>query len=148
MIFAAETEERTLNVYLNEAAAVAACEGLDVEAGTWLFWSDDGTPLEPVFTIPNKRGLFSVMNGAYHLVPAKELHHAHLEEAVDEILNFECAAPLHNALGVKAHLSAAKSAYGPRSRRELSSPGESHPQALPEPYVNLSIHTAPIVQSS
>ena len=31
---------------------------------------------------------------------------------------------------------------------ELSSPGESHPQALPEPYVNLSIHTAPIVQSS
>ena len=32
--------------------------------------------------------------------------------------------------------------------RQLSSPGESHPQALPEPYVNLSIHTAPIVQSS
>ena len=31
---------------------------------------------------------------------------------------------------------------------QLSSPGESHPQALPEPYVNLSIHTAPIVQSS
>ena len=30
----------------------------------------------------------------------------------------------------------------------VSSPRESHPQALPEPYVNLSIHTAPIVQSS
>jgi len=32
--------------------------------------------------------------------------------------------------------------------REVSSPRESHPQALPEPDVNLSIHPAPIVQSS
>jgi len=30
----------------------------------------------------------------------------------------------------------------------VSSPRESHPQALPEPDVNLSIHPAPIVQSS
>ena len=28
----------------------------------------------------------------------------------------------------------------------VSSPGEFHPQALSEPYVNLSIHTAPIIQ--
>jgi len=28
---------------------------------------------------------------------------------------------------------------------ESSSPGEFHPQALTDPYVNLSIHTAPIV---
>jgi hypothetical protein len=27
----------------------------------------------------------------------------------------------------------------------LSGAGESHPRALPEPYVNLSTHTAPIV---
>jgi molybdate transport system regulatory protein len=30
---------------------------------------------------------------------------------------------------------------------ESSSPGGSHPQALPEPYVNLSAHTAHIIQS-
>jgi len=30
---------------------------------------------------------------------------------------------------------------------ESTSPGESHPQALPEPYVNLSAHTAQIIQS-
>ena len=30
---------------------------------------------------------------------------------------------------------------------ESSSPGESHPQALTEPDVNLSAHPAPIVQS-
>jgi hypothetical protein len=30
---------------------------------------------------------------------------------------------------------------------ELSSPGEFHPEALPEPYVSLSTHTAPIVKT-
>ena len=29
-----------------------------------------------------------------------------------------------------------------------SSPGESHPRALPEPYVSLSTHTAPTTESS
>ncbi len=28
----------------------------------------------------------------------------------------------------------------------VSSPGEFHPEALSEPYVNVSIHTAPIIQ--
>ena len=28
----------------------------------------------------------------------------------------------------------------------MSSPGEFHPEALSEPYVNVSIHTAPIIQ--
>jgi len=35
-----------------------------------------------------------------------------------------------------------------KAARQVSSPRESHPQALPEPDVNLSIHPAPIVQSS
>jgi len=30
--------------------------------------------------------------------------------------------------------------------QEVSSPGESHPQALSEPGVNLSVHRAPIIQ--
>ena len=33
------------------------------------------------------------------------------------------------------------------SHHEVSRPGESHPQALAEPYVNVSAHTAPIIQS-
>ena len=44
----------------------------------------------------------------------------------------------HDALGIAL---IAKSNY------ESSSPGESHPQALTEPDVNLSAHPAPIVQS-
>ena len=34
-----------------------------------------------------------------------------------------------------------------RSWRTSSSPGEFHPQALTDPYMNLSIHTAPLIQS-
>ncbi|NRF72489.1 hypothetical protein HLB44_36645 [Aquincola sp. S2] len=113
MIFVAETEERTLLVFPSEAAAVAACEGLDVEAGVWRFWSEDGAPLEPIFTAPNKPGLFTVGNGTYHLLPVDELHHARLEEAVEGIVNFACDPPLHNAVGVKAHLSAVRAGSTP-----------------------------------
>ena len=44
----------------------------------------------------------------------------------------------HHALGV---------AMIAKPNHESSSPGESHPQALTEPDVNLSAHPAPIVQS-
>jgi len=104
MIFAVETEERSLRAFENEAEAIAACEGLDVEAGVWRFWSNDGTPLEPVFTVPNHCGLFTVGNGVYFLRPPKCLHHTHLSEAVDEVLNFEGPAPFTSASAIKAHL--------------------------------------------
>jgi hypothetical protein len=35
----------------------------------------------------------------------------------------------------------------PVPRAELSSPGESHPEALPELYVSVSAHTAPMVKN-
>jgi len=107
MIFAVETEERTLRAFASEADAIAACEGLDVEAAIWLFWSNDGTPLEPVFTVPNRRGIFTAKNGVYYLRPATGLHHAHLSEAVDEVLNFEGPAPSTSASAIKAHLQKA-----------------------------------------
>lgn len=105
MIFAVDTEERTLYTFESEAQAIAACEGLDVEAAVWLFWANDGSPLEPMFTLPNKRGLFTVKNGTYHLVPSSEDHHAHLTEAVEEVLHYEAAAPLNTAQGVRSYLT-------------------------------------------
>jgi hypothetical protein len=104
MIFAVETEERTLIAFAGQAEAVAYCEGLDVEAAVWLFWDDRGEPLEPQFSVPNKRGFFGSRNGTYSLVPASPNHHAHLAEAVDEVLNFEGAAPFNSAQGARAHL--------------------------------------------
>ena len=104
MIFAVETEERTLVAFPSEAVAVAACEGLDVEAAVWLFWNDRGEPLEPHFSVPNKRGLFVVRNGTYSLVPASPDHHAVLIEALEEVLNFESPPPFNSAEGVRNHL--------------------------------------------
>jgi hypothetical protein len=107
MIFAAETEELSLYVFDGEAEAIAHCEGLDVEAGTWVFWDDQGNPLEAQFTKPNKRGLFSAINGAYTLVPATPDHHAPLSEALEEILHFEGRAPFDSELGVREYLTGA-----------------------------------------
>ena len=65
MIFAAETEERSLHVFPDAETAASYCDGLAVEATLWLFWDDDGAPMEPQFTIPNQRGVFLGKNGTY-----------------------------------------------------------------------------------
>lgn len=109
MIFAVETEERTLMSFVDEAAAVSYCEGLDVEAAVWLFWNDRGEPLEPHFSIPNKRGFFSVHNGVYSLVDSNVDHHAVLDEALDEILTFENDPPFDSAEGVRNYLRVSQS---------------------------------------
>ncbi|MEO8024246.1 hypothetical protein [Polaromonas sp.] len=105
MIFAVATDERTLVAFPGEAAAIAKCETLDVEAADWLFWDDCGRPLEPLFSVPNKRGLFTVQNGVYSLVPAGPDHHALLVDALDEIVTFESAAPFDSADGVHSYLA-------------------------------------------
>ena len=104
MIFAVATDERTLVAFLDEAEAIAACEGLDVEATQWIFWDDGGEPLEARFSVPNARGLFVVTNGTYSLVPAAPDHHAVLAEALDEVLHFESPAPFNSAEGVRDYL--------------------------------------------
>jgi len=49
--------------------AEAHCEGIDVGDGVWLFFADDGSPLEARFERPNRRGLFTV-SGTYKLARA------------------------------------------------------------------------------
>ena len=105
MIFVVETEERSLYVFKSEAEAIANCEGLDVEAGVWLFWDDSGQPLMPQLSVPNKRGLFMAASGVYSLVPAAMDHHAALPEALDEVLHYESGPPLNSKAGVRAYLA-------------------------------------------
>lgn len=105
MIFAVATDERTLVTFESEESAVSACEGLDVEAADWLFWDDRGNPLEPLFSVVNKRGLFLMQNGVYSLVPAKPGHHASLDETLNEILNFASCPPFNSAEGVREYLA-------------------------------------------
>jgi hypothetical protein len=106
MIFAAETETLTLYVFDSEASAVAYCEGLDVEAATWLFWNDAGLPLEPEFIVPNVRGLFTIGNGKYRLIPAGENHHAGLSEALGHIKYVESEPPLNTVEAIAHYLAA------------------------------------------
>lgn len=112
MIFVAETEERCLFVFASEAEAVARCEGLDVEAGVWVFWDVDGAPLEPEFIVPNVQGLFWVGNGSYRLIKASPGHHADLAEALDEIVLMEPNPFFSSLKEVRSHIVAGGGAGG------------------------------------
>jgi len=70
VIFALSTDDRTLSVFATAAEAIGYCEGIDVEDGVWLFFANDGTPLKPTFTSPNRRGVILVGSGTYILEPA------------------------------------------------------------------------------
>lgn len=85
MIFAADTDDRSLHVFPDAMTAASYCEGSAVEATVWLFWDADGQPLEPEFDIPNKRGLFTTKNGVYHLVPVKSGQYPTLREALEGV---------------------------------------------------------------
>lgn len=106
MIFAVETEQRSLLVFESEADAIKNCEALDVEAATWLFWNEEGEPLEPHFLKPNKRGLFIVQNGVYELRAASPDHHAALDEALEEVLVFEAPPPFNTPAACRNHFAA------------------------------------------
>jgi hypothetical protein len=112
MIFAIETEEQTLHVFENENAAVGYCEGLDIEAAIWLFWNVEGLPLEPVFTVPNKRGLLTVQNGKYHLVKATHNHHSSLLEALEHVVAVEGLPPLNTVAAIRQCLTHHSSGTG------------------------------------
>ena len=104
VVFAVETQTRGLFSFVDEANAVAHCEGLDVEAAQWLFWDSRGRPLAPEFVVPNRRGLFGVTNGFYKLVPAVADHHACLQEALDEILAYDGLEGLRSAQAVRCYM--------------------------------------------
>lgn len=112
MIFVVETETRSLAVHGNEAAAICEYEGLDVEAALYLFWSDDGTPLEPKFTMPNKRGWFLVQNGRYCLEQATPNHHADLTEALDHVLYLEPNSYFSSLAEIRSYIAHALTTKG------------------------------------
>ncbi len=85
MIFAADTDDRSLHVFPDALTAASYCEGSAVEATMWLFWDEHGRPLAPEFDIPNKRGLFTTKNGVYHLVPVIGGQHVTLREVLEGI---------------------------------------------------------------
>ena len=104
MIFAAETEERSLHVFHDADTAASYCEGLAVAAAIWRFWDDAGRALEPYFTIPNQRGLFTNKNGLYHLVPAQGQQQPVLGEVLDQIRHVIGEVPFNCVEAVREYL--------------------------------------------
>ena len=49
MIFALDTDDGAVKVLDSPAEAGAHCKAIDVEDGYWLFFADDGSPLEARF---------------------------------------------------------------------------------------------------
>ncbi|MES2018851.1 MAG: hypothetical protein V4484_20360 [Pseudomonadota bacterium] len=112
MIFAAETEERSLHVFPDAETAASYCEGLAVEATLWRFWDDNGAPLEPRFTVPNQRGLFTGTNGQYHLVPVACDEQAFLHEELEQIRQVIGECPFNSVVAVQDYLNRRPPSYG------------------------------------
>ena len=108
MIFALATDEQTLTIFRTSEKAIAYCEGIDVEEGIWLFWSEDGLPLHPDFLTPNQRGRFSVVNGVYRLLPAQS--GGTLAEALDGIHSIDPNPFFPSLAALQTHLAGATQA--------------------------------------
>ena len=104
MIFAADTDERSLHVFYDADTATAYCDALAVEAALWLFWDDRGAPLVAEFFVPNKRGLFRAQNGEYALVPTLEADYALLGDALQQIRQVIGEPPFTDVNAVQAYL--------------------------------------------
>ncbi|MBI3654504.1 MAG: hypothetical protein HY231_26030 [Acidobacteria bacterium] len=101
MVFALATDELTLYVFPDEVTAISHCEGIDVEAAIWLFWNNEGVPLTVEFTIPIKRGMFSITNPTYHLVQNREFLQAPLLEALEDTEAVEGQPPLNSVTAIE-----------------------------------------------
>jgi hypothetical protein len=86
MVFALAADDGGLMAFPSAREAEAYCEGLDVGDGVWLFFADDGSPLEARFERPNRRGPFTV-SGTYRLQRA--LSGRWLQEQLDQVKTVE-----------------------------------------------------------
>ena len=67
MVFALARNNGGLRAFSSAMCAAAHCSGTEVKAGAWLFFSDDGSPLEARFEPPNPRRAPNEGAGAYTL---------------------------------------------------------------------------------
>jgi hypothetical protein len=111
MIFTLTTDERSLLVFPTPEEAIAYCEGIDVEAGVWLFWNEDGLPLQPDFLTPNQHDRFSVSSGVYRLLPKQSGNS--LAEMLGGIHYMDPNPFFLSLAAVKVHLAGSASATRP-----------------------------------
>jgi hypothetical protein len=110
MIFVLETEEMALYLFPDEAAAIAQCEGLEVEAAIWALWDDAGVPLHAKFSIFPQRQFFSATGGEYHLAHDPDYPQAPLlellEDCKEKISRVHGHPPLDSLKAIEQYLRA------------------------------------------
>ncbi|MCM1981248.1 hypothetical protein [Lyngbya confervoides] len=102
MTFVLSLDDRGLEVFESDSAAIAACEGIDVEDGNFLFWDSAGQPLAAEFIRPNTRGSFTVGSSQYRLVPTAEA--PVLLDCLDQAAYFEGGLGLSSLQDVEHYL--------------------------------------------
>jgi hypothetical protein len=67
MVFALDKDNGELLALSSPVEADAHCKPIDVKDGFWLFFADDGSPLEALFELANQAGDSADSPGAYAL---------------------------------------------------------------------------------
>ena len=67
MVFALAKRDGALLAFATGVDAASFCEEKDVKDAVWLFFADDGSPLEARFELPKGRGNATVDPGGYTL---------------------------------------------------------------------------------
>jgi hypothetical protein len=83
MTFVLEKSSGGLLTFPGEAQAIAYCERIDVEAGEYAFFGDDGSPLEPILQ-PHRKALGVVVESTAYSLEGSNAG-ANLSERVNQI---------------------------------------------------------------
>lgn len=67
MLLALDKDDGRVLAFADAAAACAYCKGVDVRDGYWLFFDEDGSPLEARFEHPDLPGSPSPLSHAFAL---------------------------------------------------------------------------------
>jgi hypothetical protein len=87
MVFALDKDDGGLLGLPSAAEAAAHCKGVDVEDGYWLFFAEDGSPLEARFEHPGPATDSDAVSGAYTLQRA--MSGRWLQERLDQVTRVE-----------------------------------------------------------
>jgi hypothetical protein len=87
MVFALDKDDGGLRAFPSAAEAAAQCKAVDVEDGFWLFFSDDGSPLEARLERGSRPADSAAAPGAYILQRA--MSGRWLQERLDQVTRVE-----------------------------------------------------------
>jgi hypothetical protein len=87
MVFALDTDDGGLLAFETAAEAVGHCKGIDVKDGYWLFFDDDGSPLEARFGHGNQVKDTGLNYGVYIL--ERPMSGLWLQERLAQVVRLE-----------------------------------------------------------